>query len=82
MTAIRRDPAGQPLCDCPYGDDPCILYPMGRRRGRTGRCEGCAMGLHKGHRPIRRLDEIDPGIATIIRAIIRYNHHRQTKVTK
>lgn len=45
-----KDPAGQPYCNCAADlPTPCGAYPMGRARGRTGRCEACAMGLHPGH---------------------------------
>lgn len=45
----RLNPDGTRFCNCPAEDDPCGLYPMGNRRGRSGKCEGCAMGLHRGH---------------------------------
>lgn len=42
-------PQEQAGCNCTAGDTPCRLYPAGLARGRKGRCEGCTMGLHRGH---------------------------------
>lgn len=51
----QRDPGGRWYCNCSWGDQPCAMSAKGRGKNTRDRCEGCSMGLHRGH-TVRRHD--------------------------